>query len=150
MKTADRASSIPTPRKVLCLAYGAIALAALIATWSQGGPYLHSASDFLGSFWQDTKANSASRFVAAEALWLSASVAILTLLEGRKHQMKWVWLYIGGFFVAVSVAFPLFLIARELHMRDEPPRLRSVDTLLLALMAAGVAGLTAWIDIGQN
>ena len=36
---ADQASSIPTSRKVLCVVYGAIAVAALIATWSQNLAY---------------------------------------------------------------------------------------------------------------
>lgn len=94
MKTADQAdqASIPTYRKVLCVVYGAIAVAAIIATWSQGGPYIHSLSDFLLTFWRDTKVNSASRFIAAEALMLSTSVAILTVIEGRKYHVRWVWL----------------------------------------------------------
>ncbi|GFG63539.1 hypothetical protein MKUB_10290 [Mycobacterium kubicae] len=59
------------------------------------------------------------------------------------------WLYIAGFFVAVSVAFPLFLIARELRMADsESPGLRKVDTIFLATLAVAVAGLTIWIDQG--
>ena len=33
---ADQASSIPTSSKVLCVVYRAIAIAALIATWSPG------------------------------------------------------------------------------------------------------------------
>lgn len=56
---------------------------------------------------------------------------------------------IAGFFVAVSVAFPLFLIARELRMGgSETLRLRTIDTILLAIMAVAVAGLTIWIDVG--
>jgi hypothetical protein len=29
-------------------------------------------------------------------LMLSASVVILTIIEGRKHHVRWVWLYIAG------------------------------------------------------
>ena len=146
---ADQASSIPTHRKVLCVVYGAIAVAALIGTWSQGGPYIHSVSDFLVTFWRDTKANSASRFIAVEALMLGASVAILTMIEGRKYHVRWVWFYIAGFFVAVSVAFPLFLIARELRMgTSEESRLPATDTILFAMIAVAAAGLTIWIDVG--
>jgi hypothetical protein len=92
MTTADQAPSIPTARKVLCIVYGTIAVAALIGTWSQ----IHSVSYFLVTFWPDTKVNSASRFIAVEALMLSASVVILTIIEGRKHHVRWVWLYIAG------------------------------------------------------
>lgn len=148
MTTTEHASSIPRSRKALCICYGAIAVAALIGTWSQGGPYLHDVSDFLVTFWRDTKVNSASRLVAVDALMLSTSVAILTVIEGRRYGVRWVWLYIAGFFVAVSVAFPLFLIARELRIADsESPGLRKVDTILLATLAVAVAGLTIWIDL---
>jgi hypothetical protein len=44
-----------------------------------------------------------------------------------------------------SVAFPLFLIARELRTGgSETPRRRTVDTILLAVIAVAVAGLTIW------
>jgi hypothetical protein len=142
---ADQTSSLPTSRKVLCVVYAAIAVAALIATWSQIGPYLHSPADFFVTFWRDAKVNSASRVITVEALMLSFSVAVLTVIEGRKYHVRWVWLYIAGFFVAVSVAFPLFLIARELRMGDsETPGLGTVDTILLAMIAIAVAGLTIW------
>jgi hypothetical protein len=42
MTTADQAnqaSPIPTSRKILCVIYGGIAVAALIATWSQNVAY---------------------------------------------------------------------------------------------------------------
>ncbi len=76
---------VPRSRKILCTVYAAIALAALIATWSNGGPYVHSAADFLGAFWRDAKATSASRFVAADALMLAISVVILMVIEATKH-----------------------------------------------------------------
>src|SRR5512142_1506006 len=135
MTTADeanQASFIPTSRKVLCAVYGAIAVAGLIATWIHIGPYLHSPADFFVTFWGDAKVNSASRVVTVEALMLSASVAILTITEGRKYHVRWVWLYVVGSLIAVSMAFPLFLIARELRMGgSEAPHLRTVDTILL-------------------
>lgn len=156
MSTADQAdevgqaASMPTARKIVCCVYGVIAAAALIATWSQGGPYLHSPSDFLFTFWRDVKVNSASRFIAADALMLAVSVTILMVIEARKHNVRFVWLYVAGsFFIAISVMFPLFLIARELRVGgSETPRLRTVDTILLAILAVAAAGLTTWIDVG--
>lgn len=153
MTTADQSyqtTSIPASRKVLCVIYGAIAIAALIATWSQIGPYLHSPADFLVTFWRDVKANSASRFIAADALMLALSATILMVIEARKHNVGFVWLYVlGSFFIAVSVMFPLFLIARELRIAgSEMPRLRTVDTILLAIVAVGAVGLTTWIEVG--
>lgn len=120
MTTADQAgeaSSIPMSRKVLCVVYGAIAFAALIATWTLAGPYLHSPVDIFVTFWRDTQVNSASKYITADALLVGLSAAILMVIEARKHNVRFVWAYlVGAFFVGISVAFPLFLIARELRM----------------------------------
>jgi Terpene cyclase DEP1 len=150
MTTVDQASPIPTSRKVLCVAYGVIAVAALIGTWGHLGPYLHSANDFFINFFRDTKVTSASRVATVDVLMLGVSIVILMVIEARKYTVRFVWAYIAaGFFVAVSVAFPLFLIARELRMGgSETPRLRTVDTILLAMLACGLAGLSVWIDVG--
>ncbi|ETB38600.1 DUF2834 domain-containing protein [Mycobacterium avium] len=147
---ADGTPPVPRSRKILCTVYAAIALAALTATWSNGGPYVHSAADFLGTFWRDAKATSASRFVAADALMLAISVVILMVIEATKHSVRFVWVYVvGSFFVAISVMFPLFLIARELRMgTSETPRLRMTDTTLLAVVGVMTAALTVWIDMG--
>jgi hypothetical protein len=72
------------------------------------------------------------------------------VVEARKHGVKFVWLYIlGGFAIAISVAFPLFLIAREMRIgRTEETRLGAVDTVLLGVFAVVAAGLTIWVDMG--
>src|ERR1700755_2915737 len=110
---ADQASSIPTSRKVLCVVYGAIAVAALIATWSQNVAYFDKPTRFL----LDSKVTPASRSLTVDLLLFLLAAAILMVLEARRHGVKFVWLYIeGGFAIAISVTFPLFLIARELRM----------------------------------
>jgi hypothetical protein len=78
------------------------------------------------------------------------AAVILMVIEARKHGVKFVWLYVaGGFAIAISVAFPLFLIARELRMgTSDAPRLRTTDTILLAVLAVLAAGQTIWIDVG--
>ncbi len=72
------------------------------------------------------------------------------VIEARKHGVRFVWLYIlGGFFIAVSVTFPLFLIAREMRIgASDSPRLHAIDAVLLAVLATGLAGLTIWVDLG--
>ena len=64
-----------------------------------------------------------------EMLLFGLAATILMVIEAQKHNVKFVWAYIvGGFLVAVSVAFPLFLIARELRMgASEEFRLPKVD-----------------------
>lgn len=147
---ADRASSVPTSRKVLCVVYGAIAVAALIATWSQTVAYVHSPTDFFVNFWRDTRVTAASRNITADALMLALSAVVLMVIEAAKHNMRFVWLYVvGSFFIAVSVMFPLFLIARELRMgASDAPRLRRTDTILLVVVAVLTVAQTIWVDMG--
>lgn len=127
MTTADhdQASSLPTSRKILCAVYGAVAVSAFIATWSHVGPYLQSPADFFVTFWRDTQANSATKFITADALFLGLAAAILMVVEARKHGVRFVWAYIvAAYFIGISVIFPLFLIVRELRMSratDRPP-----------------------------
>jgi Terpene cyclase DEP1 len=153
MTTADQAdatSTIPTSRKALCFVYGAIAIAALIATWSQNLAYLDKPARFLLDFMNDSKVTPASRSLAVDIVLFFLTAMILMVIEARKHGVKFVWLYIaGGFAIAISVTFPLFLIARELRMgASDAPHLKTTDTILLAVLAVVVAGMTIWIDAG--
>jgi hypothetical protein len=147
---ADQASSIPTSRKVLCSVYGAIAVAALIATWSQNLAYFDKPARFLLDFLNDSKVTPASRSLTVDILLFALAATILMVIEARKHGVKFVWLYIaGGFTIAVSVTFPLFLIARELRIgKSDAPHLHTTDAILLAVVAVLVAGLTIWVDAG--
>jgi hypothetical protein len=149
MTDTATATSLPTSRKVLCVAYVVIAVVALITTWINVGPYIHDPTDFFVTFWRDTRVNAASRFITADALTLALSAAVLVVVEGRRHRVRFIWAYIvGSYFVAVSVAFPLFLIARELRIASsEGPRPRMVDTILLAALAVFIAGLTIWVAV---
>jgi len=78
------------------------------------------------------------------------AAAILMVIEARKHGVRFVWAYImGGLAIAISVTFPLFLIARELRVgRTETTRLGAVDTVFLAALAVAAVGMTIWVDMG--
>ena len=149
MTTTEPATALPTSSKVLCAVYGAIALAALIATWSQNVAYFDAPSHFLLDFLNDSKVTPASRSLSADIVLFFLSAGILMVVEARKHGVKYVWAYIaGGFAIAISVTFPLFLIAREVRVgRTETTRLGAVDTVLLALFAIVSAGVTVWVDV---
>lgn len=141
---------MPASRKVLCVVYALIAVAALVATWTQTIAYTGSGAAFFGTFWQDTRVNAASRNLTADALMLSVSVVILMVVEARKYAVRFVWLYVvGGVFIAISVVVPLFLIAREIRIgASEPLRLRPLDLILLVVAGIGALSLTAWVDMG--
>ncbi|ODQ90287.1 DUF2834 domain-containing protein [Mycolicibacterium holsaticum] len=149
MTASDVRAAMPTSSKVLCAAYAVIAVAALVATWSQNLAYSGHGADLLRVFWEDTRANPASRSITADIALFLLAAAILMVVEARKHGVRFVWLYIlGGFLVAISVTFPLFLIAREVRVsRTETTGLPTADTVGLAVLAVAVAAFTIWVDI---
>jgi 4-amino-4-deoxy-L-arabinose transferase-like glycosyltransferase len=142
--------SLPTSSKVLCAVYGVISIAALIATWSQNAAYFDSPGRFLLDFLNDAKVTPASRSLTVDIVLFFLSASILMVVEARKHGVRFVWAYIlGGLAIAISVTFPLFLIASEIRVgRTETTRLGAVDTVLLAVFAVVAGGLTIWVDMG--
>jgi hypothetical protein len=100
-------------------------------------------------FWEATKANHASRSITVDIALLLLSVAILMVIEARRLGVKFVWAYIiGGFLIAISVTFPLFLLARELRLaKSDATELRNVDSILLAALAGFTLAFTIWVDV---
>ena len=135
--------------------YALIAVVALIATWSQNLTYFAGEGALAGGpglvFLQDTRVNPASRSITVDlGLLLLASVAFM-VIEARRLGVRFVWLYIlFGFLVAISVTFPLFMIARELRIAKAPDvggawALKAVDILGLLVVTAMVAGLSWFV-----
>ncbi|OBF37784.1 hypothetical protein A5724_11515 [Mycobacterium sp. ACS1612] len=149
MTTSQAQTALPTTSKALCAVYGVIAAAALIATWSQNVAYLDNPGRFLLHFFIDSKVTPASRSLTVDIVLFFLAAAILMVIEARKHGVRYVWAYVvGGLLIAISVTFPLFLIARELRIgRADPTRLSTVDTALLALLAVVAAAVTIWVDM---
>jgi hypothetical protein len=142
------AATLPTSSRVLCIVYAVIAIAALIATWSQNIAYLDKPSGLI-DFWEATKINPASRSITVDIALFLLAAAILMVLEARRVGVRFVWAYIiGGFLVAISVTFPLFLIARELRLsRSDPSQVRRGDAIGLAILAVLTAAFTIWVDV---
>jgi Terpene cyclase DEP1 len=138
-------------RQVLCFVYGLIAAMALIGTGSQNRHYFGSSSlsdtvAAFGTFVIDTKATAASRSIAIDIVLFFLAAAIFMLLEARKIGIRFVWVYILlGILVAISVTFPLFLIARERKLAERQsvePAAASEPTPLDFVGLAAVAALT--------
>ena len=92
----------------------------------------------------------ASRSIACDILFFFLAAAIFMVIEARKYGVRFVWLYIlAGATVAISVAFPLFLVARELRIgASDEQRVHAVDAILLALLAVAFVALATWVDFG--
>jgi len=134
-------------QKLLIGFYALTAGLALAGTFSQN-LQLHGQGGPLGAFQaflEGAKANPAGRSLAIDiALFLEAA-AVFMVIEARRLSVRWVWLYLtGGLLIAISVAFPLFMIARELRLApaakaDAPWSLTGADLFGLALVSAVVS-----------
>jgi uncharacterized protein DUF2834 len=102
-------------RKALCVAYGLIALLALVGTWGNNVAYLSLGfMDANTTFWRETLVNPASRSITVDLFFLGIAVFVWMVLEARRLGMRGVWLYLlFGMLVAISVTVPIFLINRE-------------------------------------
>lgn len=139
-------------QKSLCAFYALVAVAALLATWGQNLAYFGHGGGSSGlAFLLDTKANPASRSITVDIGFFLLAATAFMVIEARRLGVRFVWLYVlFGFLVAISVTFPLFMIARELRLApaakpDAPWMLTASDLIGLALVTASVAGLNWFV-----
>lgn len=154
-------SAMNSRQRLLCCVYAAIALWALLGTWSHNLSYVSLAPDQGGlRFWLDTLANAATRSITVDLLALCVCVWVWMVSEARRLQMRGVWWYVlASALIAVSVAVPVFLIHRErtrarLGEGREQAALSQADVLGLCMAAAVGLAYTAksfgWVLTGLN
>ena len=144
-------------RRLLCGTYYAIALIALIATWRQN---LAFQSDIGGNlvetfaqFWPALLESRPSASITVDIFLFALAAVIWMVLEARRLQVRYVWLYVlFGILIAISVTFPLFLVARErrlavLEAAATEPAPKQADKLGLALMGAGTVAFAIWLTV---
>lgn len=104
--------------KVRCWIYGAIAAGALVATWSQNIRFFSGdGSHSLGAFISDSFDNAAAASISLDLSFILLAAFVLMAVEAKRLGIRHLWAYmLGSLLIAVSVAFPLFLIARELQL----------------------------------
>ncbi len=109
LKTSDR---------VLCICFAIISLAALYFTWSNNLAFFAMPDN--GGFWGFIKggmANPAAASLSWDLTFLTLVVCTLMVQEARRWGVRYVWLYIVfSMSIAISVMFPLFLIARQIQI----------------------------------
>jgi hypothetical protein len=108
----------------LCVGYGLLAAAALVATWSQNLAFFAESPDAgVIGFVRAGYANPAAASLSNDLLFLALAALVWMVVEARRHAIRFVWLYVLlSFIVAISVSFPLFLIARERRLAATPAR----------------------------
>jgi len=104
-----------TGRKGLCAIYALLAVGALVATWSQNLAFFAQSPDGgVATFLRDAWANPAAASLSNDLVFLGLVAIVFMVVEARRHAIRLVWVYVAlSFVVAISVSFPLFLIARE-------------------------------------
>jgi hypothetical protein len=116
MYDSDYISHMTTARRALCVAYAVIAAVALVATWWHNIAYLADGGT-LGGFFTEGFANHVSSSFTNDLVLLTVAVIVFMVVEARRLGIRFVWLYVAlAFVIAISVTFPLFLIARELRL----------------------------------
>ena len=98
--------------------YALLAAGALYATWSHNLEFfaLPDNGGALG-FIRMGYANPAAASLANDILFICLAAFAFMLVEARRLGIRFVWLYILlSLGIAVSVMFPLFLIARQLKL----------------------------------
>lgn len=130
-------------RKIICLFYGLIGLGAIITTQIHAMHYLPlGAIDGNINFWKDTFANSATRFITIDIIFLTLAVTTWMLMEANRLQIKGSWMYVLiGTFIGISFAIPVFLIHREIKMSKNDTqtvagKLNVVDIICLLFTVA--------------
>lgn len=104
--------------KILCGGYTIIAVVALVVTWSNNIAFmLQPENQNTMSFYHALYANQAAASFTNDLLLYALAGFIFMVFEARRLHMRHVWVYILlSLLIAVSVIFPLFLIARQITM----------------------------------
>lgn len=113
-------SRLTSSDKILCSAYGVLAMAALVGTQIALIRHIstNAGNDVVG-FLKDSVANPAATFGAIDLLVVALVVLVFMVVEGRRLRMRFLWVYVAlTFLVAISVAFPAFLISRQIRVAD--------------------------------
>ena len=139
-------------RRVLCGVYAFIALLALVATWRQNLAFMTPAQDPIAApvngfaqFWLATLTNHATTSIMVDLALLVLAAVIWMVIEARRVGVRFVWAYVVlAMLVAVSVTFPLFLIAREMRIAALPAANFGAGHAALGLKTRDWIGITVF------
>jgi hypothetical protein len=107
--------------KLICASYIVIALVALPATWLNNLAFMTQPSNAsFAAFFRAAYVNAAASSLTNDLILVSLATCIFMAIEGVRIGIRYFWLYIVmSAIIAVSVTFPLFLLARHIKMNEE-------------------------------
>ncbi|PND59504.1 hypothetical protein CRM90_00500 [Mycobacterium sp. ENV421] len=113
-------SRLPRTDKLLCGIYLVLAIAALVFVFGNTVAYMLSEGNGgLTGFFAAGYVNYATSSLTNDLLIVALAATVLMIAEGRRLGVRYLWAYVAaGFVIAISVSFPLFLIARQLKLAD--------------------------------
>jgi Terpene cyclase DEP1 len=117
--------------KLICAAYGLISLVALPATWINNIAFMTQPSNTsMLDFIRAAYVNAAAASLSNDLLLLAMAACIFMAIEGRRVGVRFVWLYIIlSALIAISVTFPLFLIARQIKIANDRPEPSPIESV---------------------
>lgn len=101
--------------KLLCWVYALIAAVSLVATWSNNLAFLAQPEHWSVASWvRALYVNPAAASFVNDLFGLGIAATIFMVVEARRLGVRHIWIYLLiSPTLAISVAFPLFLIARQ-------------------------------------
>ena len=111
--------------KRLCATYLLIAVVSLFGTWSQNLAFMSEPGhDSALAFVMACFENHAAASISIDLLLFGVAAFVFMRVEATRYQIRFYWLYVlASTLVAVSVVFPVFMIARQRRialMREDP------------------------------
>jgi Terpene cyclase DEP1 len=116
--------------KFICASYALIALIALPATWINNLAFMNQASNSsFVDFFRAAYVNPAAASLSNDLFLLAFAASIFMVIEGWRVGVRYIWLYIVmSAITAISVTFPLFLIARHVQLSRDRSESSSTDS----------------------
>jgi ABC-type Fe3+ transport system permease subunit len=114
-------SRLTSADKALCAVYAVLGLAALVGTQIALVRHMttNEGNDFADAL-SNTVVNAAATFTVIDLLAVALIGLVFMVVEGRRLGMRFLWVYVVlTFAIAISVALPAFLIARQVHLASE-------------------------------
>ena len=99
------------------LAYLLLAVAGFVGTQIALVAILRDADSSLSEVWQALTDNPTAVFVTIDLFVVFLAAMVFMVIEGRRTGLRRWWLYpLLSIAIGVSTGFPLFLLARRLHI----------------------------------